>query len=475
MKRFLLVLMIAASTLNGCFEIFYKIEMEPKGDKLIRKLTVMGFKPPEGERGRTSKEFRDTELAAMTKAYSGSKPEEIDGKYIFTGTFSDAMPNDVGGSGLFVRHESRMGVSMSYIERFRGNDSPGEVIEASLKGVDELVDILIGYMETQLGKESDFPKLRRFMNTKLRKDLKNVSVYTYLAFNPSRLNWLEVKEENEETIGQEAMARAVAYLIEREYVKPSDIPLLRRSFSPEEGPKKLIETILKRLASKARITDTRFVAKLTALLTDEEKLERSFEAYIRTTPQYKNALKSEERSTGDDPDDGPSKPAAELVIMPLLERIIHFRLNLFGGSSRLDMQLALPGKPVFTNGKWNAKSGTVTWKGELTARTDKTNFLPEICYALWAEPNIKFQKAHFGKVILHGQELMNYCLWRQGLTPAQAKIWNAILDKHKPGQSLQDAARSVSVPEEAKDYLQQGAELLLNAMKEEKPEGSTDD
>ena len=464
MKRHLIATIAVAAAVIGCDETIYKFELAPKGNELSRTLTVWR----QGGRGEDDKpilkKMDDAELAAVAKAYSKDKPEGGAKKHKFTGTFAGVLPDDVGGAGRFVRYGSKMGASSSYIERFRGNDRPGEVLEASLKAVDEITGLMIGYLETELGKEKDFPKLRKFMDTELRKDLKNLSAYSYLAAGTSRLNWLKLKKSNSDTLPQEILARIVAYIIERKYIEPSDAPLLKRVSADKTRFRKLLDKVLNRTSVKAGITDTKFIAQLASLLGDNEKLTASFDAYLQTTPQYKKLIKERKPANGDtDAPDADTSPA-RLVVQPLLEKAVHLRLDL-GGTPRLEVQLALPDRPVSTNGKWDAKERTVTWKGSLTKRDGDTTFLPEICYALWSEPDEKFQKAHFGKVILTAQPLMNYSLWRKGLDTDEAKQWDAVLMKLKGGESLEAAVKAAANPNKPMPYIEEGLKLLQDALK----------
>jgi len=463
MKRYLIAIIVIAAAVIGCDETIYKIELAPKGNKLSRTLTVwrQGGRRDDGK--MQIKEMANDELTAVAKAYSKDKPDRGAKKHKFTGTFAGILPNDVGGAGRFASYESKMGVASGYIERFRGNDRPGEVLEASLKAVDEIADLLIGYLQTELGKETEFPKLRKFMNTELRKDLKNLSVYSYLATSTTRLNWLELKKGDSDTLGQEVLARVVAYIIERKYIEPSDAPVLRRGFAEKPQTRKALEKVLKRIATKAGITDAKFIARLGSLLDDTKKLDVSFEAYIRTTPQYKKLFKEQKPANGDADVPDKDTSAVSLVVQPLFEKAVHIRLN-FGGTPRLEIQLSLPGRPDMTNGKWNAKERTVTWKGLLTARGGDTTVLPEICYALWSKPDEKFQKARFGKVLLTGQTLMNYCTWRQGLSADEAKLWDAVLMKHKPGKNLAAAVEAAADPNKPMPYIREGLNILEKAL-----------
>jgi hypothetical protein len=51
---------------------------------------------------------------------------------------------------------------------------------------------------------------------------------------------------------------------------------------------------------------------------------------------------------------------------------------------------------------------------------------------VWASPDASFQKEHFGRVILDGQELALYCLWQKCLTADEAKQWDEVLKTVRP-------------------------------------------
>ncbi|MCP4375060.1 MAG: hypothetical protein GY794_02595 [bacterium] len=458
MKRNLITAIIIALAAAGCDETVYNIQLTPKDKQLTRTLTVWRH----GTESKQSKkivvkEMDADELAAVAKAYPNSKPKGGAKKHVFTGTFSGAMPNDVGGAGRFIRYESKMGVVSSYVERFRGNDQPGEVIETSLKAVDRITDILIGYLETQLGKETDFPKLRKFMDTKFRKDLKNISAYSYLAFNTSRLNWIDVlKEGDHEVQTHETILRAAAYLVERGYLETDELPLVQRAMNSREKDRaeRTLKMILIRIFKRQTgITNTKFLTRLEKILTDRD----TFEAYIAKTPEYK-------KLAGQAGDSKEKAAATQLVLKPMIEKILCLRLD-FGGTPKLEVQLLTPDKPIATNGKWNQKERTITWKGVLTKRDKKTTSLPEICYAIWSRPDETFQEAHFGKVILTAKSLGEYGLWRQGLGDDEAKLWDTVISKHKPGQDLKTALQTATDPNKPSPYFKQGLQILQNAMK----------
>jgi hypothetical protein len=72
------------------------------------------------------------------------------------------------------------------------------------------------------------------------------------------------------------------------------------------------------------------------------------------------------------------------------------------------------------------------------------------CYAAWSEPEAAFQKEHFGRVILRGDELMSYCLWRAGLPARRIAEWDAFLSSLRPEENIQTKLDAFHFSDEAK-------------------------
>jgi hypothetical protein len=110
----------------------------------------------------------------------------------------------------------------------------------------------------------------------------------------------------------------------------------------------------------------------------------------------------------------------------LLTEIIQLEL---GTDDRVTVKLDLPVKPFATNGQW--KSGRVEW---LKKAVKGKSGLPAFAYAYWSNPDAKFQKKHFGRMILEGQNLGEYVLWRSGLSKQEGIKWDDFLKSLKPGK-----------------------------------------
>ena len=96
--------------------------------------------------------------------------------------------------------------------------------------------------------------------------------------------------------------------------------------------------------------------------------------------------------------------------------------------------------------------------------------LPDILFALWAEPAAEKQIEHFGKVVLNDEELVQYCLWRCGLPEEKARLWEAFLGGLKPGADLIERINGFRFADESKDAktpiaYRQIREILVQGLK----------
>ena len=105
-----------------------------------------------------------------------------------------------------------------------------------------------------------------------------------------------------------------------------------------------------------------------------------------------------------------------------------FQIEL-GTDDVVTVKLDLPAKPFATNGDWKVAPGRVEWsKKKIKGKSG----LPTFVYAYWSEPEAKFQKKHFGKLVLEGKNLGEYVLWRSGLGKLEGIKWDDFLKSLKP-------------------------------------------
>lgn len=128
-----------------------------------------------------------------------------------------------------------------------------------------------------------------------------------------------------------------------------------------------------------------------------------------------------------------------------------FLSGMFGWSyTHINIQMSIPIQPFFTNGEWNENGMKVQWQ-EITIKDGDTESYPDFCYAFWSLPDEGFQKAHFGKLILEGEDLAEYCLWRDCLSKNESKEWDEFISGLKPNDDLLETLESFGFSESVSD------------------------
>ena len=473
MNRFTVAAALVSMVLVGCDHNVYQIVIRPQAAGFERQLTVRR----QGDKPENLSDLPKSELAAIEKVYGRGEGDKV---RTYKKAFAGATPNDVGGAGTFARYRSSLGAAYAYAERFRGNDNLGEVIQHSLAVTDRIVDLLIGWLAKEVGTCEGFPKLRAFLDKQVRNDLKTVGAYAWLAYNNTRANWAAEHAHSNEP-AKEALARAVLYLVERGYVTAAEVPAIKRTMDTldKRKDKQTIVTsaVVQRILTMAGTDDGELLAQLTAMFARNKKLQASLDAYLRTTKEYKRGVREWQArppvASGEkDRNEKPPEPVKVVSDKLGLERtFFNLRLNLFGTENRVEVVLHLATEPLATNGRYDEKTRTLRWRGQLTERNKPTPHLGEMCYAVWAEPNEMVQKQCFGKVILTGQRLYEYCVWRESVSPKEADRWTAVLRSIRPGADVKatvtSAARRVGIsdaPRRAPGPYDKGAELILQAV-----------
>jgi hypothetical protein len=172
------------------------------------------------------------------------------------------------------------------------------------------------------------------------------------------------------------------------------------------------------VARELGIDDSKPVPEALGFLADTEKAAASLSEYLRTTPEFTKLMVESE--AGDKPE------PMTLITDLLLTEIIQLEL---GTDDVVTVRLDIPAKPFATNGEW--KNGRVEWfKKDINGKSG----LPTFAYAYWSDPDAKFQKKRFGRVILEGQNLGEYVLWRSGLSKPEGIKWDDFLKSLKPGK-----------------------------------------
>jgi hypothetical protein len=456
------VLAAMAFVVTGCPHNQYFVELKPQGNTLERTLV---FYREDGVNTNTGvphyQPFEAAELAAITAVYPAHGLTNDGQRYVARGEFTNELPCDVGGAGAYTHLSNSLGELDFYGERFRGNDDLAGMTERRFKAANQLADLFIGWSRMELGQEPGYDKLRQFLDADFRRDLKNLGAYCWAG---------QLVGNYETNASEEFIVRFGQYLVERGYFTMGEIPVLFTNASGDD-PQALLHRIQRLVARKMGVPDTEPVPASLAFFADGTTMEKSFDKYLAGTDLYRAKLNQWEEDKKLKPD--LKQPEPSEVLNDAIGNLIEF--DLFGQTDHLAVRLSLPSSPLHSNGRWDKKLKQVVWESDIEERTNASHF-PFFCYASWAQADRRFQKRHFGRIILTGDGLTRYCLWRGSLDQQDSDEWDAFVASLRPGQGLAeniDAFKFTGEPAQAATNSQQKVfsssvyprELLKDALK----------
>ena len=189
------------------------------------------------------------------------------------------------------------------------------------------------------------------------------------------------------------------------------------------------------------VPETEPVPASLAFLADETTMEKSFDKYLAGTDLYRAKLKQWEEDKKLKPD--LKQPEPSEVVNDAVGNLVEF--DLFGQPDHLAVRLSLPSPPVHSNGRWDKAHKQVVWETDIEGRTNASHF-PFFCYASWAQADREFQKRHFGRVVLTGDGLTQYCLWRSSQGKPYGDEWDDFVASLRPGRELAEKMDAFRFP-----------------------------
>ncbi|MBN1521436.1 MAG: hypothetical protein JW928_02795, partial [Candidatus Aureabacteria bacterium] len=239
--------------------------------------------------------------------------------------------------------------------------------------------------------------------------------------------------EDSEKVKEHLLALTGLILLKKEYIRSDDVPLISRAWLYTENgddEKKLLQLIKKIIIRKVNVDEASEEARSFDFLSDADKASESFRAYLSKTEDYQRLYK--EWKKGKKPGEE-SKPPDPLDIFSG-KIAIFFSLDLFYGSKSVSVILSSKEKPFLTNGEWDQEKGSVS----LNISSPSKSRLPEAFYAFWSVPDGKFQKEHFGGIVLEKQDLWEYSFWESGLEERDKKEWRDFVGLLTSGKDLKN-------------------------------------
>ncbi len=272
------IVLIAAA---GCEQKIYEVDLRPRGDKIERRLTLTRNDLRDHSKENLAKDDQ-AELQAIAQDYQTETPSLPRPKASFSGTFGGVLPHDVGGDGHYVHWESPLGRVSVYVERFRGNDDINSSIDDRRKAVDSLVDLLVGWFESELHGESDWPPLRAFLDKQFRSDVQNVSLLVWSTNVPNIF-------ESTDALAEVGL-RAAQYCVERKYASYEEAPILLREFqdaSQRNNATALFARIRRLIVSRAKGASEAHGKPSLGFLSDSKTLSTSWQRYFVHSTYFK--------------------------------------------------------------------------------------------------------------------------------------------------------------------------------------------
>ena len=432
-----LALALLAVIVTGCPRNDYIVQLQPEGDRIRRTLTFYCADGVDAKTGQPNyRSMGSNEPAGIFAVYPAPLLSTNGQRYTVQGDFTNILPADIGGAGVYGHYATGLGEADFYTERFRGDDDLAAMFERRTRAADQLTDLLLGWSRQELRHQPGYDRLHHFLDGDFRRDLKNLGAF----WGEGQL--LANSQTNAE---QEFILRFGQYLYEHGYFSLTELPGLFTDLT-RPGSARLLPRVQRLVARKMGVPDSAPIPACLAFLDDEEALKKSFENYLAGTDLYHASLQQWQQdkklAKGKT---APAKPRPIEVAQDTFDALVNF--DLADQPDHLTVHLALPAAPDHSNGRWDTNLQQVVWDTRLWEK-DKPAGLPAYCYACWTRPDAAFQTEHFGKVVLTGDDLMQYCLWRQAQNTTRGAQWDTFLASLQPGTNLVSCVDAFRFPDE---------------------------
>ncbi len=381
----------AVMFLGSCVNRLYRVEMSTEGHEVRR--TISAFRLKDGEWEPAGFRREDASRIARAYALAGGRFQSATGRFV-------SVPEDLGGAGFYEHWPTRLGDAYNYVERLPGEMNLWGAVRELEVVSDRLADELIDWLSTALAGEPGLPELQRFLDDRLRLDLRNFALQVRQLGGPT------VTMDEEEAI-LSMWIRGYEYLVEAGYCAPADFPVVWQGLGVVGATPRLQELLLRTISDRMGIARDEPLPPAVLRLAD---------------PSYEHSCERWMDSYG------------ELEDNPFVSYLTWFGFDFdFSGSLKVETALRAEREPIMANGEWDAGNGRMEWAAR---SVDPDQIPPLLRYALWSEPDEAFQNEHFGSVVIEGKELWLYALWLHGLPTPLAAEWDEFLEGVRPGDDL---------------------------------------
>lgn len=135
-----------------------------------------------------------------------------------------------------------------------------------------------------------------------------------------------------------------------------------------------------------------------------------------------------------------------------------------------EVRLTMAEAPYLSNGVWDAERKQAVFKCRFFGADDRTVLYQPMFYAAWSTPNVSRQSALFGEVVLRGEALGEYAIWRELLDPTRRAALDAAfaaLAERRDPRPLQSLVAATEKRDPAPEALRRWCERVAKGSLEQ--------
>ncbi len=440
-------MLLVSLLLIACQKPKVKVEISASGGQASRTFAT------------NSTDRASLEAAAAAYGSEGTADAELGRK--FTGTFAEsALPSEIGNHGALGSLDSSLGSSRVYYEQFAPRRSEWEAMHDRVESGVLWMKLFGRYIETrQLKDEAARTRFSQWWNGEvipLVPDLYLMYSGMQAAIQAQRIGVMPrgKSDFHSRTPDEEFSIRVfeplAILLAERGWITADELAAgqmlaLNGHASGREREwfmRSVVTPLIKRTSAQfdqggEGLSTTRLLA-----------IGVDFMLWVQMSTQYRDILLASP-AIPESTKESLRKGVWNVELPPPFGIQVHSKAVVTDAEVVLDTGA----EPFLTNGRWNAESKKVEFRGGFyESKFRYTTYNPPY-YALWSLPTQR-QESVFGEVILQGESLAEYCVWEAAL--AETVLEDTLLATDGPAASpLSDSPPSDSPTDSLADSLMQ--------------------
>ena len=416
------LMLVAILLLAGCQNRKVKVEITADGERASRSFAT------------NASDRASLESATLAYGSEGEADAELGRK--FTGTFAESeLPSEIGNHGAIGRLDSSLGSSRLYYEQFADRRSEWSAMRDRVESGILWMKLFGRYIEiTKLKEEPAKSKFSRWWNTEvipLVSDLYLMYSGMQATIQAQRIGVMPRTSEDfsprtpDEDFSLSVMEPALILLAERGWITADELAAGQMLAINGNVSKRERDWI-------GRVVATPAVKRIAAQFDPDGKgmalsefptLGIAFLLWTTLSREYRDIV-LDSPAISDDTKAAIRKGVWNFKLPP------PFGIRMMETPKVTDAEVLLHtgAAPFLTNGRWNAEAKQVEFKGGFyESKYRYTTYNPPY-YAAWALPSQR-QESVFGRVVLEGQALAEYCAWENALEDDLKARWIIALEE----------------------------------------------